>query len=131
MSINGLNHFTIRCIPSDLPAIRDFYAKYLDLVPGERPTMPRPGYWLYHEGQPIVHLYASLDERAEGPTGALDHISFRARELAKIRAFLKEDGIAFDEFPLPGTTIHQIFLRDPMGLKVELTFDLSEEQLDA
>lgn len=127
MSISGLNHFTIRCVPSDLPAIRDFYTKYLNLTAGERPTMPRPGFWLYSDGQPVVHLYASLDERVDGPTGALDHISFRARGLEKTRAFLRDDGISFDEFPLPGTQIHQIFLRDPMGLKIELTFDLDEE----
>jgi catechol 2,3-dioxygenase-like lactoylglutathione lyase family enzyme len=131
MSIFGLNHYTIRCIPADLPAIRDFYTKYLQLEAGERPSMPRPGFWLYNEGQPIVHLYASLEERVSGPTGALDHISFRARELERTRTFLQKDGVAFDELPLPGTRIHQIFLRDPMGLKIELTFDLDEEQSHA
>lgn len=130
MSIFGLNHFTIRCVPGDLPALRDFYAKVLQLSAGERPTMPRPGYWLYSQGQPIVHLYASLDERVTGPTGSLDHISFRARELDRTRAFLQSDGIAFEEFPLPGTSIHQLFLRDPLGLKIELTFDLDEERSD-
>ena len=74
-----------------------------------------------------MHLYASLDERITGPTGALDHISFGARDLAGTKAFLQGKGIAFDEAPLPGTTIQQIFLRDPMGLKIELTFDLSVE----
>jgi catechol 2,3-dioxygenase-like lactoylglutathione lyase family enzyme len=127
MSISGLNHFTIRCVPEDLPVIREFYTRYLHLTAGKRPTMPRPGYWLYSEGAPVVHLYASIDERVEGSTGALDHISFSARDLEKTRAFLSENGIAFDEFPLPGTSIHQIFLRDPMGLKIELTFDLDEE----
>ncbi|HEV7574889.1 MAG TPA: hypothetical protein VGO85_02500 [Caldimonas sp.] len=131
MSISGLNHYTIRCVPGDLPEIVAFYSKVLRLAPGARPTMPRPGYWLYGEGQPIVHLYASLDERIDGPTGALDHISFRSHGLAETRAFLQGEDIAFDEFPLPGTDIHQIFLRDPMGLKIELTFDLAEEKSDA
>ena len=105
MSISGLNHFTIRCVPEDLPLIREFYTRYLHLTAGERPTMPRPGFWLYSDGAPVVHLYASIDERVEGPTGALDHISFSARDLEKTRSFLREDGIAFDEFPLPGTSI--------------------------
>ena len=52
-------------------------------------------------------------------------------DLAETRAFLKGEGIVFDEFPLPGTEIHQIFLKDPMGLKIELTFDLAEEKSDA
>lgn len=130
MSISGLNHFTIRCMPSDLPELVAFYTRYLQLEPGERPAMPRPGHWLYKDHRPIVHLYASVDERHEGPTGALDHISFSAQGLAQTRAFLREDGIAFDEFPLPGTSIHQIFLKDPRGLKIELTFDLDAEGAD-
>jgi len=128
MSISGLNHYTIRCVPGDLPEIVAFYTKVLRLTPGERPTMPRPGHWLYNDGQPIVHLYASLDARVDGPTGALDHISFRTHGLAETRAHLKGQGIAYDEFPLPGTDIHQVFVRDPMGLKIELTFDLAEEK---
>ena len=130
MSISGLNHFTIRCKPDDLSALVDFYGKVLDLQAGERPTMPRPGYWLYNEGRPIVHLYASLDERESGPTGALDHISFGAGGLEATRTRLREAGVPFDEFPLPGTTIHQIFVRDPLGLKIELTFDLNDEGAD-
>ena len=132
MSISGLNHYTIRCVSGDLPEIVGFYKKALRLVPGERPTMPRPGYWLCDGagGDPIVHLYASLDERIDGPTGALDHISFRTHGLAETRAHLLGAGFTFDEFPIPGTEIHQIFLRDPMGLKIELTFDLAEEKSD-
>ena len=131
MAISGLNHYTIRCVPGDLPEIAGFYSKVLRLAPGARPTMPRPGYWLYSEGQPIVHLYASLDERVEGTTGALDHISFRTHGLGETRVHLENEGVDFDELPLPGTDIHQIFLKDPMGLKIELTFDLAEEKTDA
>ena len=131
MSISGLNHYTIRCAPGDLPELVDFYTKVLPLRAGERPTMPRPGFWLYSEDAPIVHLYASLDQRDWGPTGGLDHISFRAHELERTRERLKKDGVPFDEFPLPGTKIHQIFLRDPTGLKIELTFDLEEEAREA
>jgi len=128
MSISGLNHYTIRCAPGDLPELVDFYSGVLQLEAGERPTMPRPGFWLYAGGAPIVHLYASLDARDWGPTGGLDHISFRTHGLEATRARLKDLGTAFDEFPLPGTPIHQIFLRDPTGLKIELTFDLDEER---
>ena len=127
MLISGLNHFTIRCKPADLPELVTFYGKVLDLQAGERPTMPRPGFWLYNNGRPIVHLYASLDERESGPTGSLDHISFGASGLEATRRRLAEGSISYDEFPLPGTAIHQIFVRDPLGLKIELTFDLNEE----
>ena len=58
MSVSGLNHYTLRCVPQQLPALLDFYTRVLHLTPGARPVMPFPGYWLYSEGQPIVHLAA-------------------------------------------------------------------------
>ena len=128
MFIAGLNHYTIRCSPSDLPELVEFYTQVLNLTVGERPTMPRPGFWLYSEGHPIVHLYAKLDRREWGPTGGVDHISFKTRGLDETRARLRHTGRPFEELPLPGTPIHQIFMRDPTGLTVELTFDLDQEQ---
>jgi catechol 2,3-dioxygenase-like lactoylglutathione lyase family enzyme len=127
MSVSGLNHFTIRCTPGELPALHDFYTRCIGLVPGDRPVMPAPGYWLYSGDQPIVHLYAGQAESAAGPTAALDHISFRAHGVEQTRARLRQQEIAFEEMPVPGWPIHQIFLRDPFGLKLELTFDLDAE----
>jgi catechol 2,3-dioxygenase-like lactoylglutathione lyase family enzyme len=128
MLIAGLNHYTIRCSPSDLPELVEFYTQVLNLTVGERPTMPRPGFWLYSEGRAIVHLYAKLDRRDWGPTGGLDHISFVTRGLEKTRVRLRHAGKSFEELPVAGTPIHQIFLRDPTGLTVELTFDLDQER---
>jgi len=127
MSVSGLNHYTIRCTPDELPALRDFYTRCLQLVPGDRPVMPAPGAWLYSGGRAIVHLYAALDTSAAGPTAALDHISFSADGLERTREHLREQGVTFEEFPIPDWPIHQLFLRDPFGMKIELTFDLSVE----
>ena len=128
MIVSAIDHFTIRCVPADLPRLLDFYQGMLALQPGERPAMPAPGYWLYTDGRAVVHLYASLDERQEGPTGALDHISFRAHGLDAMQRRLRAKGEAFDEMALPDAGVHQIFLRDPFGLKVELTYYLAEER---
>jgi catechol 2,3-dioxygenase-like lactoylglutathione lyase family enzyme len=130
MTVNALHHYTIRCATSELAVLNDFYTRVMGLVPGRRPDIPAPGTWLYAGGQPIVHLYAYLDaaEEAKSPvTGPLDHISFRARELEQTRAHLKAQGIEFTEAPIPGWPIHQVFLRDPKGLKIEMTFFLDEE----
>ena len=128
MLIAGLNHYTIRCSPGDLPELVEFYTQVLNLTVGDRPTMPRPGFWLYSEGHPIVHLYAKLDRREWGPTGGVDHISFLTHGLEKTRERLREKGKPFEELPpLPGTSLHQVFVRDPTGLTVELTFDLDQE----
>ncbi|RYE71031.1 MAG: hypothetical protein EOO81_06825 [Oxalobacteraceae bacterium] len=127
MQISGLNHFTLRCTPAELQLLMDFYAGCLGLQPGDRPSMPAPGCWLYRDEKPIVHLYASLEKSKAGPTSALDHISFSASGLEETRAHLRATEIEFEEAPVPGRPLHQIFLRDPIGLKLELTFDMVAE----
>lgn len=128
MPVGRLNHYTLRCTEPGLVPLHDFYTRVLGLQVGARPVIPAPGYWLYSEGQAIVHLYA-IGERDEGaaPTGALDHISFTGRGLDATRAHLRSMGVPFDEAPVPGWPLHQLFLHDPTGLKVELTFDLTTE----
>lgn len=127
MNISGIDHYTIRCVPADLPPLLDFYTQALGLTPGERPVMPFPGHWLYTGAKAVVHLFANLPQREEGSTGALDHISFRAHDLPGMQQRLRSLGQPFEEMALPDAGVHQIFLRDPFGLKVELTFYLREE----
>jgi catechol 2,3-dioxygenase-like lactoylglutathione lyase family enzyme len=134
MPVSGLNHYTIRCAASELPALEDFYTRVLGLQKGRRPDIPAPGAWLYAGGVPIVHLYAYLGqpERAQDPvTGPLDHISFKARDLEATKAHLRTQGVAFTQAPIPGWNIEQVFLRDPKALKIELTFFMDEERGDA
>ncbi|MBI5277926.1 MAG: glyoxalase [Burkholderiales bacterium] len=127
MSLGLLDHFTIRCVPQDLPRLLAFYQDTLGLVPGDRPVMPFPGHWLYSDGHPVVHLFGNLQQRAEGPTGALDHISFKSRGLQAMMRHLCECKVEFGENVLPDARVHQLFLFDPFGLKVELTYYLDEE----
>jgi catechol 2,3-dioxygenase-like lactoylglutathione lyase family enzyme len=130
MPVTALHHFTIRCTLAELPPLVDFYTRVMRLEVGARPQIPAPGAWLYAGGQPIVHLYAHLsspDTPVEPPTGPLDHISFRSRGLQEMREHLRAQGVPFQEAPIPGWDIHQLFLRDPRGLKLELTFWLKEE----
>ena len=131
MPVTGLHHYTLRCTPADLEPLHAFYTRCIGLTVGPRPVMTAPGHWLYSGGQPIVHLYAILDEASPqdggAVTGPLDHVSFRARELDATRASFAEQGLPFDEAPVPGWPLHQVFVRDPKGIKIELTFWLEEE----
>lgn len=131
MTVSALNHFTLRCSPESLPRVLEFYTKHIGLVPGSRPVMSFPGYWLYSGGQPIVHLAAFLDDDQGVDTGALDHISFRAHGLDETRERLEAQGVPFEEAPVPGWPLYQVFIKDPNGLKIELTFDLNEEKTAA
>lgn len=130
MPVTALHHYTIRCTPDELPGLTDFYTRVMRLQVGARPEIPAPGAWLYADGQPIVHLYAHLstaDAALQPPTGHVDHISFRSRGLDEMRAHLAALGVPFSEAPIPGWDIHQLFLHDPRGLKVEMTFWLADE----
>jgi catechol 2,3-dioxygenase-like lactoylglutathione lyase family enzyme len=129
MPVTALHHYTIRCAPEELTALVDFYTRVMRLEVGARPQIPAPGAWLYAQGQPIVHLYAHLSSPDQAAsTGPLDHISFRSRGLREMREHLRNVGAPFSEAPIPGWNIHQLFLHDPRGLKIEMTFWLEHEE---
>jgi len=44
------------------------------------------------------------------------------RSVRTSRQRLSERGVAFREAPVPGFPMHQIFVHDPAGLMIELTF---------
>jgi catechol 2,3-dioxygenase-like lactoylglutathione lyase family enzyme len=122
MLVHQLNHYTLKCAARDLEAVRAFYTAVIGLVEGPRPAFSFAGHWLYSGAQPIVHLAVLLDEPAPPATGPLDHIAFTGRDVAAARSALDALGVAFDELPVPGFPLHQIFVKDPLGLRIELTF---------
>jgi len=130
MPVVALHHYTIRCTADEVGSLVDFYTRVLGLVVGARPELPMAGAWLYAEDEPIVHLYAnagSEDLPPEPSTGPLDHIAFRSADLNAMRAHLRSQCVPFFEAPVPGCPLHQVFLHDPKGLKIELTFSLENE----
>lgn len=130
--VSGLHHFTIGCAPSELPALLAFYTGTVGLQEGFRPALRHPGHWLYLGERAILHLNALLPEQHEAyALGPVDHVSFHAHGLERTRSFLHKANVPFTEIPLAGTSIQQIFLRDPIGTKVELTFELQLEKLPA
>lgn len=131
MPVTALHHFTVRCTPDELPPLVDFYTRVMRLEVGARPVIPAPGAWLYADGQPIVHLYAHLaspESTTQPVTGHVDHISFRSQGLVEMRRHLSEQAVPFTEAPVPGWPLHQLFIQDPRGLKIEMTFFLDQEE---
>ena len=125
MPLKRIDHYSIRARTDELPRVRDFYVEVLGLIDGDRPAFDFPGNWLYADGAPVVHLigeseHAPLDETAG--SGSLDHISFGCSGLEAMRAHLRAQNVPFEERPVPGGVYWQMFLRDPAGIMVELTF---------
>ncbi|MDB5818191.1 MAG: glyoxalase/bleomycin resistance protein/dioxygenase [Rhizobacter sp.] len=129
--VSAIHHFTIGCAPADLPLLLDFYTRTLGLQEGYRPALRHPGHWLYADGHAIVHLNALLQASPGRHGGPLDHVALTARGLVSTRNALSAAGVPFSESPLTGTSLHQVFLDDPFGLRVELNFDLEAEGLVA
>lgn len=127
MTVRGLNHVTLRCRPRDLPALHRFYTEVIGLAPGWRPPFSFDGYWLYPptSDSAAIHLAATHPDEATlsspPPTG-FDHVSLTSVGLTDAKAHLARQGVAFDQVPVPGAAIMQLFLRDPIGTKIELTF---------
>jgi catechol 2,3-dioxygenase-like lactoylglutathione lyase family enzyme len=132
MPVRSLHHYTLRCAPEDVDALAGFYTRVIGLQVGDRPELPLPGAWLYAGGQPIVHIYANVDAQQASAlgtsTGPLDHIAFRGENLAATRRHLRAIGCDFAEAPVPQRPLHQLFVFDPKGLKIELTFWMDEER---
>ncbi|MCA0213030.1 MAG: hypothetical protein LCH79_07635 [Proteobacteria bacterium] len=128
MRLHGIDHFTIRCHPDELPMLLAFYTAALGLTPGPRPSFDFAGHWLYADGRALVHLAANDPSPPALPaaTGRLDHVSLRTSGLVQARERLDRCGVPHHELPVPGMPLHQLFLRDPTGFKIELTFDAAE-----
>jgi catechol 2,3-dioxygenase-like lactoylglutathione lyase family enzyme len=126
IDVSALHHVTIGCAPEDLPALLDFYTTTIGLQQGYRPALRHSGHWLYAGADAIVHLNALLP--ATPPQrGPVDHVALKAHGLDATRQLLRDAGVEFSEKPLDGTTLHQVFLQDPLGLTVELSFDMTVE----
>ena len=129
MRIEALDHFTVRCRPGELGPLSDFYTGVLGLVPGPRPDFSFPGVWLYANGKALVHLAGVVEGGGTLATQAtatgFDHVALRTHGLEETRSRLNRLGIAFDELPVPGFPLHQVFVRDPAGTRIELTFEVA------
>jgi catechol 2,3-dioxygenase-like lactoylglutathione lyase family enzyme len=125
MPLHGLGHALV--LTDDLEATRRFYCDALGFEAGERPTLPFPGYWLYLDGVPCLHVAeraayeAQLDRmglaRANGP---VDHVAFDAGDLEAVLARLDAAGVRSVSNDVPTAGMRQLFLDDPNGVRIEV-----------
>jgi catechol 2,3-dioxygenase-like lactoylglutathione lyase family enzyme len=120
MALLKLDHVTVLC--SDLDRSRRFYAQVLEMPDGERPDFDFPGAWLYVGDRAAVHLVGDRNDVGVMPTGGFDHMAFDADDLPGTRARLNRLGVEFEEAAVPGGRLHQVFILDPDGVKIELNF---------
>ncbi len=125
MHVQRLDHVNIQS--HDLEATRDFYENIIGLRVGERPPFAFPGLWLYDDSIPVIHVVGvAVGEPRLAGSGAIDHIAFCVSGLPAMRERLQRHAIAAREAIVPRNGDLQIFLTDPSGIKIELTFAASE-----
>lgn len=132
-TIHGLFHIAIKT--SDLEATRRFWCDIIGLRDMQRPDFGYPGAWLacpQPGGLGIIHVYAggpALGAEGKAPSGtaAIDHISLSCSGFRDYIARFKAAGLDWREFLVPGTTLWQLFVYDPSGVQLELTFEGSIE----
>ncbi len=120
MTIRGVDHINIAT--EALEQTRSFYVDILGLEEGWRPEFSFPGYWLYADGRPIVHLQETPKPVGSSIDSALNHFAFNVTDLDQMLVTLDQHGIAYRALAVPGTDIGQAFLMDPNGVRVELNF---------
>jgi catechol 2,3-dioxygenase-like lactoylglutathione lyase family enzyme len=132
MPLERLEHYLV--LSEDIHKTRDFYCGLLGMTEGFRPQLDFPGFWLYVDGTPCLHIaewqtYAAwtravgipISAKAPG-TGPVDHIAFNATGFDDMRARLTSRNVALSENSLDDIGLRQLFLRDPNGVAIELNF---------
>ena len=127
--VNGLFHIAVKT--ANLERSLGFYKGVLGLKEVARPDFGYPGAWLACpglSGGAIVHLYAggpALGTDGPVPAGsaAIDHVSLACNGFHAFRKTFAAHGFPWREFLVPGTTLWQLFVYDPSGVQMELTFE--------
>ncbi|MRT21594.1 glyoxalase [Comamonas sp. CAH-2] len=129
----GLFHLAIKT--SNLDATRAFWVQVIGLREVARPDFGFPGAWLacpQPGGQAIIHVYAGGPALGgasvvQSGTAAIDHVSLACSGYHAYRARFEAAGLDWREFLVPGTSLWQLFVYDPSGVQLELTFEGSAE----
>jgi catechol 2,3-dioxygenase-like lactoylglutathione lyase family enzyme len=134
--INRMFHTAIRT--ADPIRMRNFYTRLLDMVVDRRrpdSDVDVAGFWLrpgLPGGEAIIHVFAGEDAKTPDgriPTGgaAVHHLSFLASGFHGTLRRIQEAGLNWRGNLLPSIGLWQIFVHDPNGILLELTFEAAVE----
>ena len=133
MLFGTLFHTAIKT--ADLGATVRFYTEVLGMVEAVRPPIPFPGAWLKPPQAGVeasIHVYAGdAAKEADGSvltgTAAIDHVSVVCQGYRDFQARFEQFGLDYRENIVPATPFWQLFIYDPNGIQLELTFHAQAE----
>ena len=130
MTVRGIGHANLRAPAAMVEQLRRFYVEVVGLTEGPRPQFRSgsQGHWLYAGDTDVLHLSIA---RAEAPlpdsNGVFNHLAFACDDLAATRARLDAARIPYEVDVVDQLGQVQLFLTDPAGMGVELTFSAAAE----
>jgi catechol 2,3-dioxygenase-like lactoylglutathione lyase family enzyme len=125
MTVRGLGHINLRASAEAIERLRRFYVDVIGLREGPRPTFRSGslGYWLYAGDDAVMHLLVARNGgESLQPRGVFNHFAFDCDDLEAARSRLDAAGIACETDIVDDLNQVQLFLTDPSGIGVELTF---------
>lgn len=124
MTVRGIDHYNIRAPRELLEQVRQFYCEVIGLVVGDRPPFEEFGYWLYAGEQAVLHLSlaAEGEELVADVSTTLNHVAFACSDRDGMEERLTASGVKFRSARVPATNVSQLFLKDPAGNGIELSF---------
>lgn len=128
MPVRGIGHVNLRAPAEAIERLRRFYIDVIGLSEGHRPVFRSgsSGYWLYAGDRAVLHLsIARSGGDSVQPAGVFDHLAFDCDGLEGTRARLDAAGIEYQTDVVDELHQTQLFLTDPAGIGVELTFTQS------
>lgn len=136
----GLFHYGLRATDADTTL--NFYTRVLGMIQDEsRPNVPISGFWLRAAlpgSPPSIHVFTGDDARAApsdatSPTGsaAIHHMSLYCRDYGTVRRKLAQYGLPWQGVSTPNGRQWVIFVYDPNGVMLELSFEASVEDAPA
>lgn len=133
MLFGQLFHTAIKT--ANLDATVRFYTEVLGMIVADRPPIGFPGAWLKPAqagADAIIHLYAGdaakeADGTVQTGSGAIDHVSVVCQGYSAFKAQLEKFGLPYRENLVPATPLWQLFVYDPNGIQLELTFHAAAE----
>jgi catechol-2,3-dioxygenase len=117
-----IDHINISAPMRLLEQVRDFYCEIFGLEDGFRPAFSRPGFWLYADDKPLIHLIESNSHFASERPGYLDHVAFRLTGLVELVARLEAAKVSYRLSQRPELNMTQLFFKDPAGTGLEANF---------
>jgi catechol 2,3-dioxygenase-like lactoylglutathione lyase family enzyme len=130
VGLTSIQHLLV--LTDDIDGTRDFYRDVLGLDEGDRPPLEFPGYWLYAQGVPCVHVADRDIYNAHAQTmglapssgthgsGVVDHVAFNASDYDEVTARLERHGVPAVKNTVPGIGMRQLFITDPNGVRIEI-----------